>query len=123
MAYEITGPYSYGPQNIHRPIGAESPAGPHAVDWPVSVWRGAQPQMAGMGLETGISTRPWWQDLIQAFVDPNYRPLPPGQTGPNWDYWAGPVPTYRVETTSPYCENLPLWVIGTAVLTMLITQK
>src|SRR4030095_8965264 len=97
MAYEITGPYSYGPQYMTRPIRARSPAGPRSINWPSRQFDTLQPQLGRLG-----------------FI---WNPEDPYDD--NGDiYTPPPVTTY-----APYCGNVWLWVLGTAVVMLVLTQR
>src|SRR5262245_59002949 len=125
MAYEIAGPLSIGPevpQPSFRPVSAVSPAGAVSVPWPLENFDHGESSMAGLAqndFAPATSEMPWWQRLIYSFVP--YEPVyePNGEP-----YYPPPdIPTYRVETACPYGQSIWPWVLGTAIVVMLLTQK
>lgn len=116
--FEIPGPISYGPapQPARRPLEAEIPAGPRSLPWPVNYYGRVQPQLAFAPGDLPYN-RPWWQDLIGGFVDPWFNN---GTEQPN--DWSG-LPPYNVPpvtTYAPHCQSVWPWVLGTAVVMMIV---
>jgi hypothetical protein len=124
--FDLPGPLSQGPelpQPLRRPIMAQSPAGPISLPWPVDYYNTLQPELGGLAQDFAPVygyQESWWERLLGRFVPPDFPgPAPAPLPG----YYPEEPPVYRSETACPYGPDVWKWVLGTAVVMLVLFQS